>query len=213
MSSRLTFPPGYLARRPVSSGRLATTTRVQVVYLLAMLISMAFVSGADAQSLVLNGGSADASASAADSSAVEAPSGTHTVTFQNAGSTTSETKTPRADSHAESKDSAPEPKAGKLVLKGGTSDSSSYEDALAIECPQPELTAEHNEQGIKTSCSARFVIDEMGKFTVRLVSSTGSQEVDDMALSTLRRWKFKPAQLNGKPVKSSRKIKIEFVIE
>jgi protein TonB len=100
-----------------------------------------------------------------------------------------------------------------LVIKGGTTDSSSYEEALALECPQPELTAEHNEQGIKTSCCARFSIDENGKFDVRLVSSTGSQEVDDIAISTLRRWKFKPAQLNGKAVKSNRKIKIEFEIE
>ena len=108
---------------------------------------------------------------------------------------------------------APPVVAQTLVLKGGTTDSSSYEDALATECPQPELTAEHNEQGIKTSCCARFTIETDGKFTVKLVSSTGSQEVDDIALSTLKRWKFKPAQLNGKAIKSSRKIKIEFEID
>lgn len=108
---------------------------------------------------------------------------------------------------------APAVSAQTLVLKGGTTDSSRYEDALAIECPQPELPAEHNEQGIKTSCCARFTIESDGKFEVKLVSSTGSQEVDDIALATLKRWKFKPAQLNGKAVKSTRKIKIEFEID
>jgi len=34
-----------------------------------------------------------------------------------------------------------------------------------------------------------------------------------MALSTLRRWKFKPATLDGKSVDSSRKIKVEFEVE
>ena len=135
------------------------------------------------------------------------------VTFGTAATTVSETKTPLAENHAESRETPPEPKGKTLVLKGGTTDSSNYEDALAIEAPQPELPAEHNEQGIKTSCCARFTIEEDGKFSVRLVSSTGSQEVDDLALATLRRWKFKPAQLNGKAVKSSRKIKIEFEIE
>ncbi len=99
------------------------------------------------------------------------------------------------------------------LLKGGTTDSSSYEDALAIEAPQPELPAEHAEHGGKTCCCAKFTIESDGKFTVKLVSSTGSQEADDLALSTLKRWKFKPAQLNGKAVKSSRKIKIEFEID
>lgn len=206
MSLRLTFP-GFDANLRVS------LSSVTLASALSMLILSSVTLNANAQSLVLNGGGADSAATATDAPSADAPTGAHTVTFQNAGSTTSQTKTPVADSHAEAQDNAVESKAGTLVLKGGTTDSSSYEDALAIECPQPELTAEHNEQGIKTSCSARFVIDEMGKFSVRLVSSTGSQEVDDMALATLRRWKFKPAQLNGKAVRSSRKIKIEFEIE
>lgn len=102
---------------------------------------------------------------------------------------------------------------GSPTLFGGTTQSSSYEDALAVEAPQPELPSEHKEQGIKTSCCARFTIEADGAFKVKLLSSTGSQEVDDLALATLKKWKFKPAQLNGKAVKSCRKIKIEFEID
>lgn len=105
------------------------------------------------------------------------------------------------------------PVSASPLLKGGTTDSSRYEDALALEAPQPQLPAEHTEQSCKKSCCARFTIETDGKFEVKLVSSTGSQEVDDVALATLKRWKFKPAQLNGKPVKSSRKIKIEFEVD
>ncbi|MBX9670388.1 MAG: energy transducer TonB [Candidatus Obscuribacterales bacterium] len=99
------------------------------------------------------------------------------------------------------------------LLKGGTMEASNYEDALAVECPQPELPAEHSESGGRMSCVARFTIEADGKFIVRLLNSTGSQEVDDLALATLKKWKFKPAQLDGKPIKSSRKIKIEFEVE
>ena|SRR5579883_741427 len=103
--------------------------------------------------------------------------------------------------------------ASSMTLKGGLNDGSKYEDALAVECPQPTLPAEHQEQGIKTSCVARFIIDKDGKFQVALLTSTGSEEVDREALATLKRWKFKPAQLDGAPVKSTRKIRIEFEVD
>lgn len=111
------------------------------------------------------------------------------------------------------KQSLVEETSGSPLLKGGTTNSSKYEDALALECPQPSVPIEHQEQGVKTSCVARFNIEKDGKFNVALLSSTGSQETDDMALATLRKWKFKPAMLDGVPVKSSRKIRIEFLIE
>lgn len=54
---------------------------------------------------------------------------------------------------------------------------------------------------------------EDGKHTVKLLASSGVPEVDDIALSTLKRWKFKPATMNGKAVESSRKIRVEFEVE
>lgn len=121
-----------------------------------------------------------------------------------------QTLTPVASTPVEQ---APEPAASSVMLKGGTTDGSKYEDALAIECPQPALPTEHQEQGIKTRCVARFVIDDQGNHQVTLLTSTGSEEADEMAIDTLRKWKFKPAMLDGKAVKSTRKIRIEFEIE
>lgn len=102
---------------------------------------------------------------------------------------------------------------GSPLLKGGTTDSSNFEDALATDCPQPTIPSELCESCHQTSCVVRFVIQDSGRFTVRMVRSCGSEEVDDMVITTLRRWKFKPAQLNGKAVKSTRKVRVEFVIE
>jgi len=99
------------------------------------------------------------------------------------------------------------------LLKGSTADASHYEDAKAVEAPRPEIPAELHEQCFKSCCIARFLIKDDGKYSVKLISSSGSDQVDDIALDTLRRWKFKPALLDGKPVESSRKIRVEFQVD
>jgi len=98
------------------------------------------------------------------------------------------------------------------TFKIGTKDSSRYEDAMAVECPQPEIPAELAAECFKSSCVARFRIKNDGKYSVILVSTSGSEQVDEVALSTLRRWRFKPAMLDGKPVDSTRKIRVEFEV-
>lgn len=102
--------------------------------------------------------------------------------------------------------------AGELY-KVGTSESVKYSDALPVECPHPEIPPLLHEECYKSSCLARFCINCEGTHEVTLVSSSGNDEVDEIALKTLRRWKFKPAMLNGKPVQSVRKIKVEFEVE
>jgi protein TonB len=57
---------------------------------------------------------------------------------------------------------------------------------------------------------ARFQIQETGKCSVKIVTSSGSQEIDEIARETLQRWRFKPATVDGKAVVSSRKIRVEF---
>lgn len=96
------------------------------------------------------------------------------------------------------------------TFKIGTQESSNYMDAEVVDSPRPEIPSELYEQGLKSSCVARFSIRDTGKFSVKLVSSSGSQEIDDIALKTLQLWKFKPATVDGKPIESSRKIRVEF---
>lgn len=101
----------------------------------------------------------------------------------------------------------------KPVLKVGIEDTSVYDDATVIDAPLPELPSDLHEHCFKSCCIARFVIKPDGKHSVTLLTSTGSTDVDDIALKTLNRWKFKPAMLNGKPVQSTRKVKVEFEVE
>ena len=95
----------------------------------------------------------------------------------------------------------------------GTQESNHLIPAEPFDCPQPAITEEMLEQGIKTNCTAKFAIAPTGKSTVELLSSTGSSEVDELTLGTLRTWRFHPASLSGSPVASVRKIKVEFEVD
>ncbi len=98
-------------------------------------------------------------------------------------------------------------------LKLGTDFSSNYKVAEPVYTPKPEINSELQEQCFKSCCIAKFLIKKDGNTSVELLSSSGSQEVDDMALVTLRSWKFKPARLDDSPIDSTRKIKVEFEVE
>jgi protein TonB len=103
--------------------------------------------------------------------------------------------------------------ANATTLNLGAEYSSNYKIAEPVYTPEPEISSELHEQCFKSCCIAKFLIKKDGKTSVALLSSSGSTEVDDIALNTLRRWKFKPATLDGQPVDSSRKIKVEFEVE
>jgi TonB family protein len=102
---------------------------------------------------------------------------------------------------------------GAKTFSLGTDYSSKYKIAEPVYSPEPEISPELKEQCFKSCCIAKFLINAEGQTSVQLLTSSGSSEVDEIAIDTLRRWKFKPAQLDGKPVESSRKIRVEFEIE
>ena len=95
----------------------------------------------------------------------------------------------------------------------GTESEAKFVEAKPTFNPQPEIPSAAREECMRASCVARFWIDEEGKTKVKLLTHSGSNEIDDITLSTLRRWKFKPAMLDGKPVESTRRIKVEFEVQ
>jgi protein TonB len=94
----------------------------------------------------------------------------------------------------------------------GTEASSNFVEAKPTFNPAPAIPTESSEQCFKSYCVARFLISNEGKTTVKLLTKSGSNEIDDITVATLRRWKFKPAMLDGKPVDSTRRIKVEFEV-
>jgi protein TonB len=95
----------------------------------------------------------------------------------------------------------------------GTESDADFERAKVLASPEPVIPAELHEQCYKSCCIAKFLIHPDGKTNVQLLTSSGSREVDELALETLRKWQFKPATLDGKPIESSRKVKVEFEVE
>ena len=95
----------------------------------------------------------------------------------------------------------------------GASESSQFVGSEIVASPQPVIPAELHERCFKSCCIARFVINADGKSSVKLLTSSGSEDIDDITVSTLKRWKFRPAMLNGQPVQSTRRVKIEFEIQ
>lgn len=95
----------------------------------------------------------------------------------------------------------------------GTQEESKLVDAKVIESPKPEIPSEYNDEAFTTTCTARFSIDAKGEFTVKLLDTTGNEDIDKLILKTLKKWKFKPATVDDKPVASNRKLKIELEIE
>ncbi|MBX9686790.1 MAG: energy transducer TonB [Candidatus Obscuribacterales bacterium] len=95
----------------------------------------------------------------------------------------------------------------------GTDEEAKMIDAQVLEAPSPEIPAEYQSEAFKSNLTARFNISAEGKVEVKLLDSSGVEEIDKLVLSTLKKWRFKPASLDDRPVASNRKLKIELEVE
>ena len=99
------------------------------------------------------------------------------------------------------------------TFKLGVQEAEAFKQAEIVSAPEPVISSELKEECLKTCCVARFAIEPTGKFKVNLIASSGSAEVDEITMSCLRGWKFKPAQRGSEPVASTRKIRVEFTVD
>lgn len=99
------------------------------------------------------------------------------------------------------------------MLKAGVTKASKFRSAEVIEGPTPKIPTKMKESCFKSFCIARFFIDDAGKHTVKLLTSSGSEDFDERIMTTLSSWKFEAATLNGETVKSTRKVKIVFEVQ
>jgi TonB family protein len=95
----------------------------------------------------------------------------------------------------------------------GTEDGAEFIPAKGVNCPCPQLPSELKENGMQCCCEVRFQIDDRGDSKVKIVRSSGSDEIDDITLRAVRKWKFRPAMLDGKPVASTRRLKVEYEVD
>lgn len=99
------------------------------------------------------------------------------------------------------------------TFSAGTASKATFVDAKLLDNPLPKIPPHLHEECCKLCCTARFKIDHKGHHRVKLLTSSGNAEIDEITLATLRTWKFKPAMLDGKPVPTTRRLRVEFEVE
>ena len=80
--------------------------------------------------------------------------------------------------------------------------------------PQPTIPDDLRNEPMEKNFVALFTVGPDGKAKdVKMTQSTGSSELDEVALKTAKQWRFKPATLDGAGVESKVKLTIEFRVE
>ena len=67
--------------------------------------------------------------------------------------------------------------------------------------------------GYSSFVRVKVVIAVDGTFTPVLRTSSGNQEIDQRVLQALKKWKWKPALADGKPIASTQYFRFEFEVQ
>lgn len=84
--------------------------------------------------------------------------------------------------------------------------------AVPVSEPKPTIPDDLRDSDLSTDFDALFTIRTDGTASVKMVSSTGSQALDALALDAARRWTFRPATRGGQPVESYLRLRVEFSV-
>ena len=97
--------------------------------------------------------------------------------------------------------------------KPAGSESKRNEDAEPTFEPTPELTSDMKKRQFKTSVRVRVTIDADGSHDEEIIQGTGDDEIDQLILRTMRRWKWRPAWKDGEKTKSTRPYSFRISID
>jgi len=78
--------------------------------------------------------------------------------------------------------------------------------------PSPKLPEYLKNQNLKTSVLIEFQISQTGQVIPRLLSSSGNEELDVLALKTANTWVIRPAIKDGNPINAKIRLRINFEV-
>jgi protein TonB len=84
---------------------------------------------------------------------------------------------------------------------------------VPIKTPPPDYPVEMKRQSTAGVVAITIVIDETGVVTSSTVAKSSHPDFEAPALAAIKKWKFKPAQKDGAPVKIRVTIPIRFSTE
>ncbi len=84
---------------------------------------------------------------------------------------------------------------------------------IPIDSPAPVIPEYLRDRDMATSIVIDFFVTSLGIVTPHLVSSSGNEELDALALTTAKKWRFKPAENEHKAFDSKVRLRINFQVQ
>jgi protein TonB len=84
---------------------------------------------------------------------------------------------------------------------------------VPVKTPPPEYPFNLKREGVSGVVAVSIVLDETGAVASATVSKSSNPAFEAPALEAIKKWKFKPAQKDGSPVKMKLTIPLRFNIE
>lgn len=82
-----------------------------------------------------------------------------------------------------------------------------------IKTPPPEYPFELKRTGVTGVVAVKVLIDEKGAVAECIVAKSTHPDFEKPALDAVKKWKFKPAQKAGEPVKAWLMIPLQFQLQ
>src|SRR5262249_40464246 len=84
---------------------------------------------------------------------------------------------------------------------------------VAVSAPPPVIPSYLEDKEINSSVLIEFLVNNQGVASPRLIGSSGNDEVDAITLEAVKKWVFRPAEQNHKPVDSKIRLRINFQVQ
>jgi TonB family protein len=82
--------------------------------------------------------------------------------------------------------------------------------------PQPEYPRSARRSRVEGTVDVRGLIDETGRVSVEAIETgggPGQEAFGEAARSAIRRWRFEPARLDGRPIAVTMRVTVKFVLD
>jgi outer membrane biosynthesis protein TonB len=84
---------------------------------------------------------------------------------------------------------------------------------IPVFAPLPTIPTDLRDQEFKATLRVEFYVTAHGGVIPRLKGTTGNDELDLLTLETLKKWIFRPAEENHKPIDSKAPLTIRFSVD
>jgi periplasmic protein TonB len=84
---------------------------------------------------------------------------------------------------------------------------------VPVKTPPPEYPLTMKRDGVSGVVAVSIVIDETGAVVSATVTKSSHPDFEAPAVTAIKKWKFKPAQKNGAPVKMKVTVPLRFNVE